>query len=128
MKLSLFILSVAMPILLILISIGYLRPILRRVLTEICGTPERAEFWIRCATILTLFGALILVLAFGPSNENVHMVDAVRTVLLWALAGAFIGIAWISRVIWNSLMHCPETRERILTGKEISSARSAASV
>lgn len=125
MKLSLFVLSIAMPILLILVSIGYLRPILRRVLTEICGTLERAEFWIRCATILSLFGALILVLAFGPTNENVHMVDAVRTVLLWTLAGAFGGIAWISRVIWNSLMNSPEIRGRILPAKDAPGAGTA---
>lgn len=126
MKLSLFALSVAMPVLLILVSIGYLRPILRRVLAEICGTSERAEFWIRCATILSLFGALILVLTFGPTNENVHMVDAVRTVLLWTLAGAFFGIAWISRVIWNSLMNSPDVRDRIFSGKDMSHVDTAA--
>jgi hypothetical protein len=117
--------SLTLPILLSLGAMGYLQNILRRVLTEICGTEDRGEFWIRCATLLSLFGAMILVLGFGPSGSGEHLVDDLRRVLTLALIGGFIGVAWISRTIWNSLMKCPETRSRLFGAAELHNARNA---
>ncbi len=108
MNLSLFAFALILPVALPLASLAYLRPILRKVLTEICGTSERAEFWIRSATILSVFGALILVLAFGPRGDGADVMESLRWVLILTLAGAFVGIAWIARAIWRSCMVRPE--------------------
>jgi hypothetical protein len=113
MSIENFVIAVGFPVVFSLTAIGYLRPILRNVLTEICGTEERGEFWIRCATLLSLFGALILVLAFGPRDGNADMVESLRWTLILTLVGSFVGVSWIARTIWNSLMKCPETRARL---------------
>jgi hypothetical protein len=113
MSIENFIIAVGFPVVFSLAAIGYLRPILRNVLTEICGTEERGEFWIRCATLLSLFGALILVLAFGPRDGNADVIESMRWTLVLTLAGSFIGISWIARTIWNSLTKCPDTRARL---------------
>lgn len=112
---SIYLLTVAlvMPVIVILGFMGYLRPILRKVLTEICGTLERAEFWIRCATLLSLFGALILVLTFGFFGDEKDVIGTLRWILILTLGGGFVGIAWISRTVWNSMVACPGTRERL---------------
>ncbi|CAN5468869.1 hypothetical protein BH11PSE11_BH11PSE11_04560 [soil metagenome] len=125
MSTTIFVLGLVLPLFLTLTVMGYLRPILRNVLTEICGTEERGEFWIRCATILSLFGALILVLALGPRDQGVDMIASLRSVLVLTLVGGFVGVAWIARTIWKSLTACPETRARLFntgTGIETASA------
>jgi hypothetical protein len=116
---TIFAMALGLPVLLTLSVMGYLKPILRNVLTEICGTAERAEFWIRCATILSLFGALILVLAFGPRDEDASLIASLRWVLVLTLVGGFAGVAWIARTIWNSFTKCPETHSRLFPDEEL---------
>ena len=118
MNATLFAAALGLPIALTLASMAYLRPILLNVLTEICGTSERAEFWIRSVTMLSLFGALMLVLAFGPRGDGRDIYESLRWILVLTLAGGFVGIAWVARTIWNSLMRCPETRARLFTEEE----------
>lgn len=112
---SAYLLAIAlvMPIVVVLGFMGYLRPILLKVLTEICGTVERAEFWVRCATLLSLSGALILVLTFGVAGDGSDVIGTLRWILILTLGGGFIGIAWISRTVWNSMVACPGTPERL---------------
>lgn len=114
MNTTIFAFSLGLPVVLTVGVMGYLRPILRHVLTEICGTEQRAEFWIRAASVLALFGGMIVVLAFGPRDSGADLIADLRTTVMLTLLGAFVGVAWIARVIWNSLMNCPETRQRIL--------------
>lgn len=110
MTYTMFAIAIVLPLVLTLAALGYLRPILRHILIEICGTAERAEFWIRSVTILSVFGALILVLAFGPRGDGSNLLEGLRWILILTLAGAFIGVAWVARTIWNSLVKCPDTR------------------
>jgi uncharacterized membrane protein YgcG len=105
--------TLCLPAILTLAAMAYLRPILREVLGEICGTAERGEFWIRSATLLSLFGALLLVLAFAYGGPHADPVENLRWILFWTLAGGFVGVSWIARTIWQSLMNCPETRARL---------------
>lgn len=121
MTITVFLFSLGLPIALTLASMAYLRPILRNVLAEICGTTERAEFWIRCATLLSLFGALILVLAFGAGDQS-NLIDTLRWTLVLTLAGGFAGIAWVARTIWNSLTNCPQTRARLFSQERVDAA------
>ncbi len=46
--------------------IAYIRPHLRRVLVDLCGTEERAQFWTVFSTILLGGFPLILALGFHP--------------------------------------------------------------
>lgn len=118
MNTVLFIAALGLPIVLTLASMAYLRPILQNVLAEICGTAERAEFWVRSVTMLSLFGALMLVLAFGPRGNDADILESLRWILVLTLAGGFLGISWVTRTIWNSLMSRPETRARLFADGE----------
>ena len=56
-----------------LISLGlvsYFRPALRSVLTDLCGTSDRAQFWVVFSTILLVGLPLIFALGFSPSKSN----------------------------------------------------------
>ncbi|HYD61212.1 MAG TPA: hypothetical protein VEC35_12685 [Noviherbaspirillum sp.] len=119
MNAMLFAAALGLPIAFTLASMAYLRPILLNVLTEICGTSERAEFWIRSVTMLSLFGALMLVLAFGPRGDGRDIYESLRWILVLTLGGGFVGIAWVARTIWNSLMRCPETQTRFFAEEAI---------
>jgi uncharacterized membrane protein YhaH (DUF805 family) len=54
------------------ISLGataYLRPHLRRILTELCGTTERAQFWVVFSSILLVGLPLIIGLGYNPMES-----------------------------------------------------------
>ena len=47
----------------------YFRPVLRSVLVDLCGTPERAQFWVVFSGILLMGLPLIFALGFDPGKS-----------------------------------------------------------
>jgi hypothetical protein len=47
----------------------FLRSALRGVLLDLCGTEERAHFWMRFATIMLVAMPLVIALAYRPGAE-----------------------------------------------------------
>ncbi|SNS55349.1 hypothetical protein SAMN06265795_103326 [Noviherbaspirillum humi] len=101
MQTTTFLIGLTLPIAISTAMAMYLRPILKSVLIELCGTEDRAEFWIRCSFLLSMLGGLIPVLAFIPTSMNEPLLDITRHVLMWSLVGAFVAVAWISRAVWK---------------------------
>lgn len=104
METSLFLLTLLLPIVITISILAYIRPILRQVLIDLCGTATRAEFWMRCATMLAVLAALILTLIFISDGEQMTLMHRLSRILLWSLVGAFIGIVVIARSIGKSMM------------------------
>jgi hypothetical protein len=52
--------------------VGYLRPFLRKVLTDLCGTEERAQFWTAFSNILLIGIPVIFALNYRPEATNVE--------------------------------------------------------
>lgn len=65
-----FTLQIALTLILVSVIVGYLRPFLKRILVDLCGTEDRAQFWTAFSNIL-LFGLpLLFSLNYAPAATN----------------------------------------------------------
>ncbi len=64
--------------------VGYLRPFLKRILVDLCGTEDRAQFWTAFSNIL-LFGLPLLF------SMNYHPLAANNEELFFEVAGKISG-------------------------------------
>jgi hypothetical protein len=53
-----------------LMATAYLRPHLKRVLVDLCGTEERAQFWTVFSNILLVGLPMIIAFAYKPEATN----------------------------------------------------------
>lgn len=64
---AIFLIQMALTLILCLAIAGYLRPILRRVLIDLCGTEERSHFWTAFSNIVLIGLPVILALNYRPT-------------------------------------------------------------
>ena len=50
----------------------YLRPFLRKILIDLCGTEDRAQFWTAFSNILLIGIPVIFALNYSPEAKNVE--------------------------------------------------------
>lgn len=62
-----FLAEIAITLLVCLLTIAYLRPVMIKLLTDLCGTEDRAKFWTTFANILLLALPLISSLGYAPA-------------------------------------------------------------
>lgn len=67
-----------------LLITGYIRPHLKRVLVDLCGTEERAQFWTVFSNILLIGLPLILALGYRPKADGAEQ-------LFFEVIGRFSG-------------------------------------
>ena len=108
---NLFVVSLLIALAGPIIAISYLKPILHKVLRMLCDADGGAEFWIRCAYLLAVSGALLLMLSFGEFSDRSSLVDAVRRSLGLVMAGVFLTVAIISRNVWTQVRQWVAARE-----------------
>ncbi len=65
-----FFLQLALTILLAFLIVGYLRPFLHKILTDLCGTDERAQFWTAFSNILLIGMPVLLAMAYKPKAQT----------------------------------------------------------
>ena len=65
-----FLLEVALTLIPSMLLAAYLRPFLRRVLTDLCGTEERAQFWVVFTNILLIGMPMLFALNYRPQATN----------------------------------------------------------
>ncbi|MEW5940802.1 MAG: hypothetical protein AB1750_14125 [Chloroflexota bacterium] len=63
---SSFLVQAALTALLSALIVGYLRPHLRKVLADLCGTEDRAQFWAAFSNILLIGMPMIFALGYRP--------------------------------------------------------------
>lgn len=100
MDLSLFITCLLVAMTGPVIAIRYLRPILLRVLWELCPSEAAAAFWLRCSYLLAVCGSVVLMLLWGDFSPNQPPVLVLRRTLLLLAGGIFVSVAFISRNVW----------------------------
>ena len=66
-----FLTQLALTLVLASLIVGYLRPFLRKVLADLCGTEERAQFWTAFSSVLLIGTPLIFALNYQPITGNV---------------------------------------------------------
>jgi len=65
-----FVLQIVLTLIIVSLITGYLRPFLKRILVDLCGTEDRAQFWTAFSNIL-LFGLpLLFSLNYAPMATN----------------------------------------------------------
>lgn len=61
-----FLAQIVLTIIASLAIAGYIRPVLKRVLVDLCGTEERAQFWTAFSNIMLVALPVIFGLGFEP--------------------------------------------------------------
>jgi SNF family Na+-dependent transporter len=65
-----FLIQLFATILIVYLIVGYLRPHLRKVLVDLCGTEERAQFWTVFSNILLIGMPVIFAMNYRPAAQN----------------------------------------------------------
>jgi len=61
-----YLIEVAVSLIVFSLAAAYLRPFLKRILFDLCGTEERAQFWTAFSNLLLIGLPLIFALAYHP--------------------------------------------------------------
>ena len=65
-----FLIEIVITLVAALVITGYLRPHLTRVLVDLCGTEERAQFWTVFSNILLIGLPLIFAMGYRPQADS----------------------------------------------------------
>ena len=105
--LSIFLSEILISVVISLATIVLIKPVLRNVLIETCGTDKRAEFWMMFTMLMMLISPLLIVILFsnleGYEYVPVGAVFVVRDALLHSLQGVFVGLVIVGLVIRRSV-------------------------
>lgn len=95
-----FLIEIAVTLLASILLVGYLRPHLHRVLAELCGTDERAQFWTVFSNILLIGSPLIIAMGFRPETGTLEdSFFAIIGRLSGDLAGFLVALVLVGCVI-----------------------------
>ena len=101
-----YLFEVAITIIASLLIVGYLRPYLRRVLVDLCGTEERAKFWVAFSNILLIGLPALIAMSYQPEADTAEglFFEIIRRIsgnligLLIALIGTGVFVAFFALV------------------------------
>jgi cytochrome c biogenesis factor len=119
LSLLILLLQVVIPLLIGLLISYYLRDVVYRLLIDLCGTEDRAEFWLRTSAVLTIGAPLMLVLLFGHSidaqscSKTIECVDVIQRTLALSLGGVLLAVGFVSRVIWKQALGSAQSRRSV---------------
>ena len=67
-----FVIEVTLTLVISVLLVRYLRPFLRKVLTDLCGTEDRAQFWVAFSNILLIGMPMIFALNYRPEAKDLE--------------------------------------------------------
>lgn len=106
-----FLVEIGITLLVCSLAIAYLRPVMMKILTDLCGTEERAKFWTTFSCILLLSLPLIASLGFSPSpNTGSNGVYEIAHQLKNNLINFVLGLVLIGFVFLFFTASAPKTR------------------
>jgi len=65
-----FLMEAALTLVISVLTVRYLRRFLQKVLIDLCGTEERAQFWTAFSNILLIGLPMIIALSYQPEARN----------------------------------------------------------
>jgi hypothetical protein len=65
-----FLIEIMLTLIIVVLIVGYLRPYLKKVLIDLCGTEERAQFWTAFSNVLLIGLPVIFALNYKPQSAN----------------------------------------------------------
>jgi len=88
--------------------VAYLRGPLRSILVELCGTRERATFWVAFSNVALALVPLIFAMQYTPDLQGgTTAVLEVAAQLKWALAGLLSAVAVLGWVLSRFIRRQP---------------------
>ena len=94
-----FLLEISITLLMVILILGYMRPFLRRILLDLCGTDDRAQFWTAFTNIVLLSLPLISALGFTPPASEENITIEIIHQLRSNLTSFMLGLALIGFVL-----------------------------
>lgn len=105
--LSLFGLQLVIALSMSIFVLSLIKPFLKDVLKDTCGTEHSAEFWVRYTQLMMVFTPLVIVIFFaGLSSSDqtiMHLAYVLKQTLLQTLVGELIGLAFVGRIIYRAI-------------------------
>ena len=99
-----------------LLLVGYLRPFLRKILADLCGTEDRAQFWTAFSNILLIAMPLIFALSYKPQAKNTEaLFFEVTGKLSGNLGGFLLALIGIGAIVSFFALVAP--RQRMVEAK-----------
>ena len=65
-----FLIQIILTLAIATIIVGYIRPFLRKILIDLCGTEDRAQFWTAFSNILLIGMPIIFALNYKPEAQT----------------------------------------------------------
>jgi len=95
-----FLLQVILTLITSTLIVGYLRPFLRKILTDLCGTEERSQFWTAFSNILLIGMPMLFALNYKPEAKNTEeLFFEVAGKLSGNLGGLLFALAGIGAIV-----------------------------
>ncbi|WGS52773.1 hypothetical protein LFL96_31830 [Paraburkholderia sp. D15] len=97
------------PVLVGLLVTRYLRDSMWRLLQDLCGTSERADFWVRVSAVLMTAAPLALVLLSNTSPLDCSTrdldcaIDVLRRTCVFMLIGLLAAVGFVAATIRRSI-------------------------
>lgn len=95
-----FFIEISIPLCLGLILSAYLGKVTTRLLQDMCGTQDRADFWVRITSVMLVAMPLAAVLMFGRSgNPAFSSAEVARHALMLSTLGVMLTVALLAKTI-----------------------------
>lgn len=95
-----FLVQLLLALILSSVIVSYIRPTLRKVLVDLCGTEERAQFWTAFSNVLLIGLPTVLALNYKPKASNLEeLFFEVVSRLSGTLAGFLFALVCVGIVV-----------------------------
>ena len=92
----------------------YLRSVTQRLLVDLCGTVDRADFWVRVTSVLMATAPLALVLLAQQSplrctpGDTACALNVLRQTIIFSLVGILISVGIVARGVGRYVPRAPQ--------------------
>ena len=96
---TVFLIEIFITLLVVFLTLAYLRPFLQRILLDVCGTEDRAQFWTTFTNIVLVSLPLISALGFTPPSSAGHSAIEIVHQLKSNLTNFMLGFVLIGFIL-----------------------------
>ena len=105
-----FVVEVGLTLVVVWLLVRYIRPYLRRVLVDLCGTEDRAQFWAAFSNLILIGLPLIFALNYKPqAGTTEQLFFEVAGKLSGNLGGLLLALIGVGTVVSFFALVAPRT-------------------
>lgn len=106
-ELSIFAVQLVIALSMSIFILILIKPYLKDVLKDTCGTEHSAEFWVRFTQLMMVIAPLVIVIFFAGLQSSEQMLNQpayiLKQTLLQTLVGELVGLAFVGRIIYRAI-------------------------